>query len=137
MSKLVSLYNSLKESNPSVMYLFKSGMFYIFLDEDAKKINQFFDLKLTYFTPNIVKCGFPINSLEKYLNILKNMNYEIKIIVTSKDTSYSIKDYTVNNKTIELLQKISKIDIDNLSVKEAYDFIENIKSIANNILIGE
>ena len=137
MSKLVSLYNSLKQDNPSTMYLFKSGMFYIFLDEDAKKINQVFDLKLTNFTPNVLKCGFPINSLEKYLNLLKNMNYDIKIIDTAENVSYNVKDYTANNKTLDLLKTISKVDIDTLSIREAYAFIEDIKSIANKILIGE
>ena len=39
MSKLFTMYQNLKSENSSDLYLFKSGMFYIFLDDDARKIN--------------------------------------------------------------------------------------------------
>ena len=46
-----------------MLYLFRSGIFYIGLDEDAKKLTETLGLKLTNFDGNTVKCGFPSNSL--------------------------------------------------------------------------
>lgn len=37
-------------------------------------------LKLTNFNETIVKCGFPVKTLDKYLQLLKNYNYKISII---------------------------------------------------------
>lgn len=80
MSKLFDVYKRLKKEDSETLYLFKSGIFYIFLDEDAKTINKFYNLKLTYLNAEIVKCGFPLNSLQKYLNLFNNFPYKIKII---------------------------------------------------------
>ena len=47
MSKLYNNYLALKKENESTLFLFKSGIFYIFLDEDATKISNILGLKLT------------------------------------------------------------------------------------------
>lgn len=137
MGKLLDIYNNLKNTDSSSLYLFKSGMFYIFLDEDAKKASVLLNLKLTHFTPEILKCGFPINTLDKYLNLLNNMNYDVKIIDTAKCTIYNITEYANDIKTDKLLQMISSINIDTLSISEAYSFIENINHEASEIIEGD
>ena len=43
MSKLFDVYKRLKKEDSETLYLFKSGIFYIFLDEDAKTINKFYN----------------------------------------------------------------------------------------------
>ncbi|MEG1010187.1 MAG: hypothetical protein RSF67_10325 [Clostridia bacterium] len=135
MSKLYNIYLSLKkeEPNTTTLYLFKSGIFFIFIDNDAQSIYQLLNLKLTHLTNTIVKCGFPISSLEKYLNLLESTPYTIKIIDTTSNTIYAPKDFSINTKITELLNIISKIDIDNLSVKQAYESISNIKNSVNLI----
>lgn len=135
MSKLYNIYLSLKkeEPNTTTLYLFKSGIFFIFIDNDAQSIYQLLNLKLTHLTNTIVKCGFPISSLEKYLNLLESTPYTIKIIDTTSNTIYTPKDFSINTKITELLNIISKIDIDNLSVKQAYESISNIKNSVNLI----
>ena len=55
-------------------------MFYIFIDEDAIKISSITTLKLINLTKDIVKCGFPEKTFQKYLNIFENLNLKIKII---------------------------------------------------------
>lgn len=140
MSKLYDTYLYLKKNSKdsnNFLYLFKSGMFYIFLDEDAKIASQFLNLKLTYFTDKILKCGFPINSLEKYSNILNTTSYKLKIIDTIQNTIYDLNDYHFEKETQTLLLKIANINIDNLSIKEAYDFIEDIKVSAKILLEKE
>lgn len=69
MSKLYSYYLKLKEKESDVLYLFKSGIFYIFLDNDALLVNEKIGLRLSNLNQNVLKCGFPKNSLEKYMNL--------------------------------------------------------------------
>lgn len=77
MSKIYDNYLKLKKSNSNKYYLFKSGSFYIFIDEDAKKISEITTLKPTNLTNDIVKCGFPKSALDKYMSIFKNLNIDI------------------------------------------------------------
>lgn len=136
MSKLFDMYKNLKQEDAETLYLFKAGLFYIFLDEDAKIISDLFDLKLTNLNAEIVKCGFPGNALDRYLKILNATSYNIRIIDNSTSTSFNMKDFALNNSNIDLLKTISNVDVDNLSVKEAYDFIANIKNNAIEMLKG-
>ena len=75
MSRLYDVYLKEKEKNNDLYYLFECGKFYIFLDNDAKKISSITTLKLTNLNKDIVKCGFPINSLDKLYR--KLLDYEI------------------------------------------------------------
>ena len=42
-------YVDLKKQNSDKLYLFKSGAFYIFLEDDAITINKYVNFKLTNF----------------------------------------------------------------------------------------
>lgn len=135
MSKLYSIYLSEKENNEAKILLFKSGIFYVALDKDAIFLSNTFGFKLTNLNDNIKKCGFPCNSLDKYLKLFKACNISINIIDIEKNTKYSLKNFECNKNTAELLDLIKNIDIDNLSVSEAYKLLENIKEKANNITL--
>ena len=80
MSKLYQTYAALKMQDSSQLYLFKSGIFYIFLDEDAKLISTKFNLKLTNLNSIVVKCGFPTSQIEKYNNFFNISNIYFKIL---------------------------------------------------------
>ncbi len=137
MSKLYDQYLFLKstESNSeNTLFLFKSGIFFIFLDNDAKIASKLFNLKLTCFVNDIVKCGFPINSLNKYINLIKQTPYNLNIVDPSSSQKYSISDYHVNQNIENLLTEISRIDTESLSIKEAYEFIDNVKLQSKNII---
>ena len=139
MSKLYDTYISLKANEKdenNTLYLFKAGLFFIFLDEDARKASNILNLKLTNLNENVVKCGFPIQSLEKYSNLIKLSNYNFKIVDTSKKETLTISDYSVDNNIQSLLLDIQNIDTDTLSIKEAYCFIDNIKQKASTIKRG-
>ena len=141
MSKLYEKYLELKNLNPSNLYLFKSGIFYIFLDEDAKKISPILNLKLNKLNENILKCGFPVNSLQKYISMLKNTNLDFRIIDNisnpspNRNSNVSNTLSTSNQKNLKkFLNKISNIDIDNLSIREVYSFLDSISKEANIFL---
>lgn len=88
MSKLYDIYSSLKSNEPKsdkTLYLFKSGIFFILIDEDAKIASKILNLKITFLTENIVKCGFPISSLEKYSSIIQHTDYKFQIIDSSSN----------------------------------------------------
>lgn len=134
MSKLVNCYKNLKSKDSSTLYLFKSGVFYIFLDEDAKIISNLLHLKLTNLNSEIQKCGFPANSLEKYLALLKLIPYEVKIIDNTDSVSYTPKQFSLNKEILDFLSDISLLNVETLSVSQAFNFLSNIKEKANKLL---
>lgn len=133
MSKLLNTYNNLKKKNPDMIYLFKNGAFYLALENDAKYLSNEFGLKLTNLNTESVKCGFPCSSFDKYYLKLKNLNKEFKIV--DKDTISDVSVYLENEKILNLLNQIKNVDINNLSVSQAFAFIENIQQIANSFNI--
>ena len=127
MSKLQKQYEELKKKDNNKIYLFKVGIFYNILNEDAKTVNKAIGLKLTDLGPNLIKCGFPVSNLEKYTNLLrsKSIKYEVISAPTSsnnQNTSYSC-----------IINKIKKIDMDNTTYKQAFDLLYNIQQKLNNI----
>lgn len=80
MSKLHNAYLSMKKKDKNTIILFKSGMFYVSLENDARLVSSILDLKLTSLNSEIVKCSFQINSLDKYLKLLIKNNLNIKIV---------------------------------------------------------
>ena len=134
MSKLFTMYQSLKSENSSDLYLFKSGMFYIFLDEDAKIISNLLHLKLTNLNSEIQKCGFPANSLGKYLALLKLIPYEVKIIDNTDSVSYTPKQFSINKEILDFLSDISILNVETLSVSQAFNFLSSIKEKAIKLL---
>lgn len=80
MSKLHNAYLSIKKDDKDTIILFKSGMFYTLLENDARLVSSILNLKLTKLNLEVVKCSFPINSLDKYLGLLIKNNFNIKIV---------------------------------------------------------
>lgn len=128
MSKLYNSYLKLKKENPSTFFLFKSGIFYIFLDEDAKKISELMNLKLTMLNENIVKCGFPASALSKYVNQLDNLNITYQILEPNFEKINSISEYLIQNDTQQVIKVIKELDLNNISPIEALNILIKIKN---------
>lgn len=129
MSKLLNIYTNLKEKDSNTLYLFKVGLFYNFLNNDAITISNLVHLKVTNLSPSIVKCGFPVNSLEKYLNLFNSLNLNIKIIDSvDYNTVYNVNDYKLNSDIKNLFDKILNTNIESLSIQEAYSFLEDLQN---------
>ena len=133
MSKLYNTYLELKKQDEEIIYLFKSGIFFIALDNDAYTLSKIFNFKLTNLTDTVVKCGFPCSSFNKYSKLFLLHHLKIKIIELDNKVVYQFKDYVLNIKITELLNDIKSIDINTLSIQEAYQFIENLKNKVNKI----
>ena len=119
MSKLYDKYEKLKSEDLECIYLFLCGNFYIALDSDAMILNELFDMKLTKFSNLCDKCGFPINSLEKYETKLKDKNIKYKLINEISDTSKIEK--------VKILVNIN--DIENLEKEVLVNIVKTIKTI--------
>lgn len=130
MSKLYEKYLLLKKQDCSTLYLFRSGIFYIFLEDDAKKMSSLLNLKLTNLNETTLKCGFPVNNLNKYSNLIQSAGYNIHIVDTYTSKTYSSADYILNSDLKDFISKLSNINCNNLSIREAYDMIENIQQDA-------
>ena len=120
MSRLYKRYKNLKNKE-DIIYLFKVGMFYVILDDDAKIISKLLNLKLIPLNNEVNKCGFPINSLEKYEKILKENKVKYKII----------EDYEENKDLNKFINKIKKYDINNITGIKALELISELKEIIN------
>lgn len=126
MSKLINQYEILKKKDSNKIYIFKVGIFYNILNEDAKIVSNEIGLKLTDLGPNIIKCGFPISQIDKYTLLLKNKNIPFEIITNSASTN---QNTSYNN----IIKKIQDVDLNNTTCKEAFDILYNIQQKLKNI----
>ena len=127
MSKLYEEYLKLKKENNDVIYLFKSGIFYIALENDARTLNEKLGFKLTNLNENVVKCGFPQQKLDTYINIIKNLEFNVEIIDSKYEKIGNYSDYLNNNKLKDVITQILNTDMDNISFRDSFYFLEKIK----------
>lgn len=120
MSKLYQKYEKLKENNEDLIYLFLCGNFYIALDSDAIILNELFGMKLTKFSNLCDKCGFPKNSLEKYVNMFEEKNIKYRLIENDLDDK---------DKLDKIYNMLKDINIENLSNEDLKDIILIIKNL--------
>ena len=135
MSKLLTTYTNLKKQDNETFYLFKIGLFYNFINEDASIMSNILHLKITNLSPAIIKCGFPNNSFDKYMKVLLSLPYKIKIIDSlENNTLFELKNFETNKKIKEFIFKISEIDVNNISITEAYSLLEDLQEEAQKLL---
>lgn len=116
-SKIFKKYQAKKEEDPTKIYIFKSGIFYIAINEDAKILHDRLNLAITDFGIEYIKCGFPANSLEKY-----------KVILEENNISYEIVE-SIKEETIDITKDIKKLDLNNMTPMEAYQKLVYYQSL--------
>lgn len=134
MSKLYSKYLSLKKENDSTIYLFKSGIFYLFIEDDAKTMSPLLQLKLSNLSPTVFKCGFPVTSLEKYLPLLEKIGKKVEIVDLEKNLVLPPKEFVITKELKYFILYLSSQDSNTLSIKEAYEFIDEIVTQSKKFL---
>ncbi len=137
MSKIYDKYKILKTSNnynSNTLYLFKAGLFFIFIDEDAKIVSNLLNLKLGNLNDTIVKCGFPCNSLQKYLTLLKNTPYNVEIVsLDTQESPMTSNNYLTNSQLKIIADEILNLKIDDLSISQAYDFLYKVQQKLSDV----
>ena len=160
MSKLYEQYLKLKIENQNTIYLFKSGLFYIVLEDDALKLSEELKLKLTNFGNLTLKCGFPESRLKYYLEKLKELNLDYILVqseqnkntndIAEKEMPYINKHNKCQNncidtkstnlsinQTTEILYEIANLDINNLTLKNSFDELYKFHIKAKQLIQGE
>lgn len=137
--RLVERYLIKKDNDKDKLYLFRCGNFYIFINDDAKEICNVTTLKLTSVGNNL-KCGFPVNSLDKYLNLFNNLKLNIEIVENEKDNNNNdekkeqkekIEDLMIYKQYFEMMLYIEKITI-KYPKYEKVSLVRKIKELSYN-----
>lgn len=121
MSKIYDSYLKYKNNDKNKIYLFKSGMFYIFVDEDATNISKIIPLKITNLTNDIVKCGFPVDALNRYKGVFENLKLDIEIVDSINNTDNISK----------IINKLQKLDINNITPVKSIELLQELKSLVD------
>jgi hypothetical protein len=132
-------YYKYKISYREYIVMIKIGNFYEIFDKDAVILSNVFNYKLSKISDTI-KCGFPISSLEKVLNVLKSkqINYVVieKNNITNKESFdnniYNSFDFDINNIKYNFLRinKITKYLNDN-AYNNINELLEGIEELIN------
>lgn len=134
MSKLYEQYLKLKKENSSKVYLFKCGTFYYFLDEDAQKISKIFPLKLLPFTEDIMKCSFPVSRLGYYIGEFQKLDIDFEIVDSKYSKVENYSDYLNNENLKSVINKILELDLNNITMKQAFNFLEDLQNKLKQII---
>ena len=99
----------LQEKNKGKVVFCNAGNFYIAIGKDAVILNKLLDLKVSCFKPEVCKVGFPINSLEKYLELIheKKYGYIIYFFNQEKEELEVITEYDGKNKNRIMVENIN------------------------------
>ncbi len=133
MSKLYSKYLELKKNNPNKIYLFKSGIFLLAIDEDATKLSDELNLKVTNLSPDVLKCGFPVSRQEHYFRVLEAKHISFTIIDDTYGVVENYSDYMNNVKLKKIIDEIININFDNITFKEAYEILLSTSNLLKEI----
>nr|DAM85385.1 MAG TPA: MutS domain I [Caudoviricetes sp.] len=133
MSKLLKQYENLKKENKDTIYLFRVGIFYNIINEDAKIINEQLGLKITDLGPNIYKCGFPVSQLEKYKRIFDEKKIAYTVIDNFPNNSITTNDYLNNIELKKVVNKILEIDFNNTTFQQSFNLLLDIQEKLKNI----
>ena len=131
MSKLYSKYLEQKALNPNELYLFKSGIFYMALNEDANRLSDALSLKVTNITDKLYKCCFPVSKSDYYFKTLESLSINYKIIDPSQNVVLNYAEYKDNERFNGIITNLLKLDLNKTSFQDAY-IIHDLKQILEN-----
>ena len=69
------------------------------------------------------------------MKVLLSLPYKIKIIDSlENNTLFELKNFETNKKIKEFIFKISEIDVNNISITEAYSLLDDLQEEAQKLL---
>lgn len=132
MSKIFNQYSELKRKASNKTYLFRVGIFYIAVNEDAKLLNEKLGLKITDLGVSMYKVGFPISNKEKYQTIMESKNINYEFIDNLPNTTTPI-EFLNNIEVKKILNKIVELDLNNITMIQSFNILcdlqEKLKKI--------
>ncbi len=112
--KLIDKVLSIKKLYSESVVLIKSGTFYITYNDDAYILGYLMD----YQVNDSNKLGFPINSLDKIIDVLDKAQINVYIIDENIERNYS------NNHYNDILRKAKKDHFNDLNINLLLDEIK-------------
>jgi DNA mismatch repair ATPase MutS len=103
-------------------------VFFLFIADDAEFIHNELGLKLTSLNETVVKCGFPINSLKKYSDMLQHRGFSFTII-DENSCHNSNAEYLDNTKIMNCINMLKSIDINHTSPIQAFGILSELKEL--------
>lgn len=137
MSKLYSKYLEQKALNPDILYLFKSGIFYMALNDDANRLSDALSLRVTNITDKLYKCCFPVSKSDYYFKTLESLNINYKIIDPSQNVVLNYAEYKDNERFNSIITNLLKLDLNKTSYQDAYIILTNTVHDLKQILSNE
>lgn len=132
MSKLLKLYSKLKQENPNKLYLFKSGIFYIAIDDDALTLSELFNFKIIDLNSKSIKCGFPTSKISYYSGLLNINNIKFEIIDSLETMTVINTNQILYN---QIINEILKINFDEITFKDAFFKLQDLQEKLKNTSI--
>ena len=133
MSKLYARYSDLKKKEPDFVYLFKVGISYIALEDDAVKLSECLKLNLGKLNEHVAKAGFPVSKLDHYIRLLQLLNIPFKIADDTYGVVDNYGDYLNNEQLKETVEQVLDLDFNNITFKESFEILFGIQKSLQKI----
>lgn len=87
-----------------------------------------YPLFLFYLNTDIVKCGFPITNADKYFKKIEKLKLNVQVVTITQASHTSSLDKHLNDKKVfEIICEFSKVDIDSLSISQAFTWLSDLQ----------
>lgn len=132
-------FKELKFLNPSKLYIFENGVFYISYNEDADKMKEVFGFVVKQMGSVYRKCEFPVQYFERYEKALqlKKIDYEV-VAVTKKKKKVTVDELDTQHSEcsnlmhLEILQIIQKADLSKITPIQAMNILLEMQNRVKN-----
>lgn len=132
-------FKELKFLNPSKLYIFENGVFYISYNEDADKMKEVFGFVVKQMGSVYRKCEFPVQYFERYEKALQLKRIDYEVIAISKRKKKIEANALENSSSecsnlihLEIIQMIQKVDLSKITPIQAMNLLLEMQNRIKN-----
>lgn len=132
-------FKELKFLNPSKLYIFENGVFYISYNEDADKMKEVFGFVVKQMGSVYRKCEFPVQYFERYEKALQLKRIDYEVIAISKRKKKIEANVLENSSSecsnlihLEIIQMIQKVELSKITPIQAINLLLEMQNRIKN-----
>lgn len=132
-------FKELKFLNPSKLYIFENGVFYISYNEDADKMKEIFGFVVKQMGSVYRKCEFPVQYFERYEKALQLKRIDYEVIAISKRKKKIEANALENSSSecsnlihLEIIQMIQKVELSKITPIQAINLLLEMQNRIKN-----
>ena len=132
-------FKELKFLNPSKLYIFENGVFYISYNEDADKMKDVFGFVVKQMGSVYRKCEFPVQYFERYEKALQLKRIDYEVIAISKRKKKIEANALENSSSecsnlihLEIIQMIQKVELSKITPIQAINLLLEMQNRIKN-----